>query len=559
MTLGSIVTVTDLFCGAGGSSLGASQAGAEIRMALNHWELAIQTHNTNFPQTDHHCCDASQADPRYYPRTTVLIASPECTNHSLAKGKRRPHYQADIFGKSLVDPAEERSRATMWDVPRFAECHRYELVIVENVVDARSWVLWDSWLHAMHALGYEHRCVYLNSMIAWPTPQSRDRLYVVFWRRGNRAPDLDIRPPCHCPRCAATVAGVQTWKRPGRQWGRYGRNGQYTYRCPACQGEAEPYYYPALTAIDWSLPIGRIGDRKRPLGEKTLARIRLGLERFADQRLLVDLLYNHGHDKRARPVTDPAPTQTGQQALALVSPFLAALRTNSTPRGLHEPVQTIVTDNQHFLVQPGIVELRNHGSVRPADEPLATVAANGNHHGLLMPFLASYYSTPTMRPVTDPLGTLTSEEKHGLVMPEPFIVGQHSPKGDDGGVLRGVSGPLPTIPTVPGHALAVPFIASQYGGDSRHPVHHVGEPLPTVPGMAVHYLAEPGRAPAVEDCGFRMLEPHEIGAAMAFPTEYRVMGNKRERVKQFGNAVTPPVLRLLMERCLATLSGEGAA
>lgn len=153
--MSSVVTVTDLFCGAGGSSLGAAQSGAEIRMALNHWELAVQTHNSNFPNTDHHCCDASQADPRYYPRTTVLIASPECTNHSLAKGKGRARYQADLWGTPLIDPAEERSRATMWDVPRFAEVHRYELIIVENVIDARAWVLWDAWLHAMQALGYD--------------------------------------------------------------------------------------------------------------------------------------------------------------------------------------------------------------------------------------------------------------------------------------------------------------------------------------------------------------------------------------------------------------------
>lgn len=32
-----------------------------------------------------------------------------------------------------------------------------------------------------------------------------------------------------------------------------------------------------------------------------------------------------------------------------------------------------------------------------------------------------------------------------------------------------------------------------------------------------------------------------------------MLGNKRERVKQLGNAVTPPAMRLLIERCLATL------
>ena len=177
-----------------------------------------------------------------------------------------------------------------------------------------------------------------------------------------------------------------------------------------------------------------------------------------------------------------------------------------------------MTDNQHFIVQhpPQIVQLRNHQSTQPATDALGTVTAGGIHAGLLMPFLASYYGTDNVRPVSEPAGTLTGNDRHAVVMP-------------------------------------LPFIASQYNGKQRNAVREVGEPAPTVPGMAVHYLAQPAEAPKVEDCGFRMLEPHEIGAAMAFPEEYKVLGNKRERVKQYGNAVTPPVMRLLIERCVAAL------
>jgi DNA (cytosine-5)-methyltransferase 1 len=182
----SFLTVTDQFCGAGGSSIGAVAAGLELRLALNHWSLAIETHNSNFPDAIHDCTDISACNPHRYPATDILITSPECTNHSLAKGKKRKmQRQMDLFGTVKLDPAEERSRATMWDVPRFAEYHRYNIIIVENVVDARYWVMWDAWLHAMQLLGYEHKVVYFNSMFAYPTPQSRDRMYVVFWKKGN--------------------------------------------------------------------------------------------------------------------------------------------------------------------------------------------------------------------------------------------------------------------------------------------------------------------------------------------------------------------------------------
>jgi site-specific DNA-cytosine methylase len=62
-------------------------------------------------------------------------------------------------------------------------------------------------------------------------------------------------------------------------------------------------------------------------------------------------------------------------------------------------------------------------------------------------------------------------------------------------------------------------------------------------------------APAVDDCSFRMLEPHEIQAAMAFHGDYRVLGNRRERVKQLGNAVTPPAAEFLLGAITAALDG----
>jgi hypothetical protein len=134
----SDVTVTDQFCGAGGSSIGARRRGLRVRMALNHWKRAIETHQTNFPDTDHDCTDISACDPRRYPSTDILITSPECTTHSPAGGSRKPKMQRDLFLPRSDDAEAERSRATMYDVCRFAEIHEYNIIIVENVVEAYS-------------------------------------------------------------------------------------------------------------------------------------------------------------------------------------------------------------------------------------------------------------------------------------------------------------------------------------------------------------------------------------------------------------------------------------
>ena len=83
----------------GGSSLGAKKAGLVGRMAANHWRMAIDSHQSNFPDMDHDCADISQVRPERYPATDILLASPEGTNHSLAKGVRRKQLaQDDLVG-----------------------------------------------------------------------------------------------------------------------------------------------------------------------------------------------------------------------------------------------------------------------------------------------------------------------------------------------------------------------------------------------------------------------------------------------------------------------------
>lgn len=86
--LNTKLSVTDLFCGAGGSSTGMAQVpDVEIVYAANHLPIAIETHAANHPNTQHDYVDITTRNPRDVPRTTFLWASPECTNHTTAKGR----------------------------------------------------------------------------------------------------------------------------------------------------------------------------------------------------------------------------------------------------------------------------------------------------------------------------------------------------------------------------------------------------------------------------------------------------------------------------------------
>jgi DNA (cytosine-5)-methyltransferase 1 len=120
-----MLTIIDHFCGAGGSAQGAeSVPGITLIHAINHWDLAVESHAANFPHADHSVTNLSTVNPGYFPRTHLAWFSPECTNHSQARGKKRYTAQADMFGETLPDEAAVRSRATMWDVFTFTRHHR---------------------------------------------------------------------------------------------------------------------------------------------------------------------------------------------------------------------------------------------------------------------------------------------------------------------------------------------------------------------------------------------------------------------------------------------------
>lgn len=501
----SFITSTDLFCGAGGSSSGARAAGVEISVALNHWPLAIETHNTNFPDARHECTDISASDPRRYPSTTILIASPECTNHTLAKGIKR-NQQPGWFDGPL-DPSAERSRATMWDVVRFSEYHDYELVFVENVVDAAKWLPFDSWLHAMESLGYKHRIVYLNSMFAHPTPQSRDRMYVVFWKKGNKAPNLDIHPTGFCQHCQTEMATVQVWKK-SKPWGKYGQ--QYIYCCPKCSKEVKPYFHPASEAIDWTLPIQRIGDRPIPLKDKTLDRIRIGLAKYGPQ-FIMDAIHTarDAGQSMVFPFTAPMRTQMSQITHGLVVGLSHSGKDTDRSRLTSEPMMTQTSCQEAAL----ITNLYWSGETKSVQEPMTTQTARQDK-ALIVP----YYSTGVAGTVNEALPTVTAVDRHGLLTtPTDFILGYYTRTSGQQAALSGINEVMPTQSSQPRHYLVHPEID-------------------------------------INDCGFRMLKSAEVGRAMAFEPTYTVKGNERERVKQYGLAVTPPVMKMLVSRGVESLS-----
>ncbi len=514
------LTLADFFCGAGGSSTGALEVpGVRLVAAANHWDRAIETHAANHPDAEHIQADISQYEPRLFPHTDIAWFSPSCTRHSVAQGKKRADAQPDLFGEILPDAAAERSRATMWDVVRFTEYHAYEAVIVENVVEVTAWPPYAAWLAAMDSLGYHHRLIMLNSMHAqqWGpgAPQSRDRFYCVFWRHGNREPDLHrlTRPRAVCPTCGP-IEAIQAWKRPGNTIGKY--RAQYVYRCPnvTCRNQiVEPAVRPAADIIDWNLLGTRLGDRPlkefwadkaktlslgfHPLAPKTLARIQAGIERY-----WAPFILDNNHQNRGRRIDEPAPTITTATTKALVVPVEG--RDGKQARLASVPLRTATARNETALAF--IAELRGGGSTaRPVADPLATVTASGNHHGLV----TSYYGRGGTTPADDALPTVTTVERHGLITPA--------------------------------------------GGTWRTDATSTDRPIPTRTTRETDGIATGTPGIDLDDVRFRMLEPGEYKRAMDFPANYRATGNRREQVRLWGNAVCPPNARDLVHAVVESM------
>ncbi len=272
---------------------------------------------------------------------------------------------------------------------------------------------------------------------------------------------------------------------------------------------------------------------------------------FAGQHLVLDLSRTHGHDRRSVPVSSRLPTQTtAQTAGLLVLPFTVETLFAGTrnPRGMGEVLATqTARQSQGLVLPPFLVHLRTHSDVSVVGDAMHTISAGGNHHALVMPPFILGYANGDGPPkgADEPLRTFHTQNGQGLVVP-PLLTSVNY--YDD--IVRPVDEALPTQTTGEKLALTIPpFLLSYYSSSGN--LRGVDGEMGTVTTVDRHALVSPESL--IEDCGFRMLQPHEIGRGMAFDDGYVVLGTNREKVWQYGNAVTPPAMELLLSRCLDTL------
>ena len=259
----------------------------------------------------------------------------------------------------------------------------------------------------------------------------------------------------------------------------------------------------AREIIDWELKGASIFGRKRPLADRTLSRIEAGLRKFGGEAFIA-ILRGTGN---VRSVDVPTPTITaGGKHLGLCQPCIVKFDDQRQDdhlcaTSIEKPIGTITTKAGHALCEPFILPHRHGGYFkdrpRSTDEPLTGITTH-NGKALCEPFLCKYYGTGISKPVSEPLDTIRTKECFGLVEP----------------CFRTLK---------PEELERVGAVGDCVSGDVRL------------------------------DIRFRMLQPHELAAAMSLDN-YQFTGTKEQQVKQIGNAVARRTAEAL---CLTILNGVG--
>lgn len=499
--------MADLFCGAGGTSTGAIEAAAangyEVELtAINHWDVAIATHKANHPDANHKCTAIDNINPRdLYAEgeLDLLWASPECTNHSAARGGR---------------PINDQSRATAHCVTRWAEALMPRVILVENVPEFVDWgplkTVRRQVKTRVPAISYRKWRRTLQARMATRKPQARASRKA--WKKAvgteERLVWRDVHIPIEERKGELFHAWIKMLEAAGYrvQWrvlccANYGdpttRERLFVYAVrgkrriiwpepthrPAAEvssgdlfGTRLKPWVPARTIIDWSDKGRSIFCRDKPLARKTLERIFIGLARFgglpflfppargngsnAGLNLMPVILGQHG-GAAARSVDQPVPTVATAGAISLTTPELLPQKT--APQTMDTPMGLARAGSPKGLAQPFLVKMRGskpgqvQGSAQSIERPVPTLTAGGGHVGLANPCLIEVNhgngndpkaNERRVHSVDEPLKTLTA--KNGVGVAHASLVCM-----EHGGREKSVDQPLPTVTTAKGGAIGV--------------------------------------------------------------------------------------------------------
>ncbi len=189
----------DIFCGVGGNSAGARAAGVEVVSGIDMCALATETFSANFPGSQVITSRLEDIDlvtlKKQIGRIDIVLASPECTNHTCARGSA---------------PRDERSQATAMLVVEYLRVLRPRWLVVENVIQMRTWSRYGELKHTLKKLGYDLEEQILDAS-HFGVAQTRRRLFLMGDRKKKLNPVI-CKSPGRRKSARSILDPARTWK-----------------------------------------------------------------------------------------------------------------------------------------------------------------------------------------------------------------------------------------------------------------------------------------------------------------------------------------------------------
>jgi DNA (cytosine-5)-methyltransferase 1 len=528
--------VVDSFAGGGGASLGICWAlEREPEIAVNHDEAALRMHAANHPTTRHVREDVWQADLKQLigkKKVGLLWASPDCKHFSAARGSK---------------PVAKSIRSLAWIVCKWAAVVKPRVIVLENVREFADWgptmprfkcrrCDWAGTEGQAAMLRKRPACPRCNSVRLQQTTQevpNPDKKGLTFRRWVGRLRSLGYTVDWRV--LNASSFGSPTNRR--RLFVIARRDGELIYWPSETHGDPKKIgKHPELShlkpwrtvasCIDWSLPCQSIFDRKRPLAEKTMRRIALGMKRYVlDSEEPYIVRCNHGGDHfRGQSVDSPMCTLTcSRDAHGLVVPILSAYHHSKT---------------------------ENDDRCHVPNEPAKTLDTQPRF-ALVAAFLAKHFGGVVGVPVTDPSPTTMSKGAQNQLVAASMVHLNHGEKQ-----WSSVVDPARTATTGRHAALVYSFMVKYFGTSIGASVIDPAPTATTKDRFGLVTVTVAGEPYVIVDIGMRMLTPRELATAQGFPADYVLTGTKTSQVARIGNSVCPQVAEAVVRANLAPLKSK---
>lgn len=378
-------------------------------------------------------------------------------------------------------------------------------------------ITFNRWVGYLRALGYHVQWRILNAA-DYGAPTSRKRLFVVARSDGR---DIVWPRPTHFPRSKAKPS-QKTWA-------------------------------PAADCIDWTIPCPSIFDREKPLVERTMRRIAMGVKRYvldSQSPFIIRAAYGSEHF-RGQDAQEPIATITGSNTHALVEPFMVPL-THSGRRRCHpqdEPMPTITCANrgEFSVCYPHIEKLsafivKHYTGVvgKELKEPLPTTTVRACQNQLLTASLVRHFGESVGQSLDEPSPTATACNKTGLLAASLV----HANHGDK--QWSDAEEPMRTITTNNHANLVAAFLVKFFGTAVAQNIQEPTGTLTTKDRYALVTVEIAGELYVMVDIGMRMLTPRELARCQGFPNDYWLPPTKTHAIAKIGNSVPPPVIAALL-------------